>query len=339
MKEVIILSKIAFFEIKPYEKAHLKKKLKGHTLEFFSEPLDKKNVSKAKSADMISVFIYSVIDKDMISRLPKLKRIATRSTGFDHIDIRECKKQKIDVYNVPYYGENTVAEHTFALILSLSRKVHKSYMRTLKDDFSIEGLRGFDLKGKTIGIIGGGHIGLHVARMAKGFSMNILVFDINEDKFLSEVIGFDYAAMDELLKKSDIISLHVPHNKHTHHLIDKKTLKKMKKGAILINTSRGGIVDTDALLYGLEKGMIGGAGLDVIEGEELIKEEHELLHKTDNTEKWKTIVRDHKIFDMGNVVFTPHNAFNSREAVNRILDVTIENIKASGKEPANAVNN
>ncbi len=332
------MAKIALFEVKASEKAYLKKRLKGHTLEFFNEPLDKKNVSKAKSADIISVFIYSVVDKAVISKLPKLKAVTTRSTGFDHIDLVECKKKKIPVCNVPYYGENTVAEHTFALILSLSRNVHKSYVRTLKDDFSIEGLQGFDLKGKTIGIIGGGHIGLHVARMAKGFGMEVLVFDMHEQNFLAEVIDFEYVQLDELLKRSHIVSFHVPYNKHTHHMINKQTLKKMKKGVILINTARGGVVDTDALLYGLKKGIVGGAGLDVIEGEELIREEHELLHKTDNPKKWKTIVRDHKIFEMDNVVFTPHNAFNSKEALNRILDVTIENIGALKTTPINVVN-
>jgi len=330
---------VAFFELKNWEKAYLKKKLKNYSLKFFEEALSNDNVSKAKNSDIISVFIYSKINKDILKKLSKLKIITTRSTGFDHIDLKECKKRKIIICNVPYYGENTVAEHTFALILSSSRNIHKSYVRTLRDDFSIEGLTGFDLKGKTIGIIGGGHIGLHVAKMARGFGMNVLVYDINKQNFLAEVIGFSYVNLDELLKKSDIISLHVPYNKHTHHLINKNNIKKIKKGAILINTSRGGVVDTSALLYALEKKILGGAGLDVIEGEELIKEEHELLHETGNPEKWKTIVRDHKIFHMDNVVFTPHNAFNSKEALIRILDTTIENIGFySNKNPVNVVN-
>jgi len=330
---------VAFFELKSWEKAYLKKKLKGYSLKFFEEPLSNNNVSKAKNSDIISVFIYSKINKDILKKLPKLKIITTRSTGFDHIDLKECRKRKIITCNIPYYGENTVAEHTFALILSLSRNIHKSYVRTLRDDFSIEGLTGFDLKGKTIGIIGGGHIGLHVAKMARGFGMNVLVYDINKQNFLAEVIGFNYANLDELLKKSDIISLHVPYNNHTHHLINKNNIKKIKSGAILINTSRGGVVDTGALLYALEKKILGGAGLDVIEGEELIKEEHELLYETGNPEKWKTIVRDHKILKMDNVVFTLHNAFNSKEALIRILDTTIGNIKSySNKNPVNVVN-
>jgi len=324
--------KIAVFEVKPWEEDYLKEKLKSHTLKFFSGALNKDNISKIKDCDVLSVFIYSKVDSKIIENLPKLKMVATRSTGFDHIDLEECKKKNITVCNVPYYGENTVAEHTFGLILALSRNIHKSYVRTLRDDFSIEGLTGFDLKGKTIGVVGGGHIGMHVIRMAKGFEMNVLVYDVNKDKKLAKSLGFRYVGLNELLKKSDIVSLHVPYNKYTHHMINKKNIKLIKKGAILINTARGGVVDNDALLFALENNILGGAGLDVIEGEELIKEEKQLLHETGNIDKWKTIVMDHKIFRMDNVVFTPHNAFNSKEALIRILDTTIENITAFNRK-------
>ena len=318
---------IAFFEVKPWEIDYLKKNLSKHSLKFFEEPLTEASITKIKDCNTLSVFIYSKINKKILDKLPKLKIIATRSTGFDHVDVKECKKRNILVSNVPYYGENTVAEHTFGLILALSRNIHKSYVRTLRDDFSIEGLTGFDLKGKTIGIIGGGHIGMHVVRMANGFEMNVLVYDINKDLKLAKNLGFKYSPLNDLLKKSDIISVHVPYNKYTHHLINKDNIKLIKKGAILINTARGGIVDTDALLIALENKILGGAGLDVIEGEELIKEEKELLHIGGNIDKWRTIVRDHKIFRMDNVVFTPHNAFNSKEALVRILDTTIDNIE------------
>ncbi len=320
--------KIAFFEINSWEEEYLREKLRKHELRFFKEPLDDKNIEKIKDCEAISVFIYSRINSEVLSKLPKLKLIATRSTGFDHIDIEECKKRKIIATHVPFYGENTVAEHTFGLILALSRNIHKSYVRTLKDDFSIEDLTGFDLKDKTIGIVGGGNIGMHVARIAKGFQMNVLVYDIQKNRNLSKSIGFKYSELDDLLKNSDIISLHVPHNKFTHHLINKNKLNIVKRGAILINTSRGGIVDTNALLFALDKGILGGAGLDVIEGEELIREEAQLLYEEGNIEKWREIVRNHKIFRRDNVVFTPHNAFNSKEALMRILDTTIKNIES-----------
>ncbi len=330
--------KIVFFDVKPWEEEYLKRKLSKHSLKFFEESLDNSNISKIKDCQAISVFIYSKIDSKILNKLPKLKIITTRSTGFDHVDIKECKKRKIIVCNVPFYGENTVAEHTFGLILALSRHIHKLYVRTLKDDFSIDGMTGFDLKGKTIGVVGAGHIGVHVIRIAKGFEMGVLVYDVNKDSKLSKKFGFKYVGLNELLKKSDIVSLHVPYNKHTRHLINKKNIKLMKKGAILINTSRGGLIDTNVLLFALENKILGGAGLDVIEGEDLIKEEKQLLHETGNVAKWRTIVRNHKIFRMENVVFTPHNAFNSREALIRILDTTIDNIKSfSGKKPLNIV--
>jgi len=312
------MANIVFFETKKWHEVYIRKKIKGHKLTFFSKTINEVDLSKFKNCDMISVFIYSKVTKEIMVKMPKLKMIATRSTGFDHIDVAYATKKKIMVSNVPFYGENTVAEHTFALILSLSRHVHKSYVRTLRDNFSIEGLTGFDLKGRTMGVVGGGHIGLHVARMARGFGMKVLVYDIHRDNFMSDMIGFEYAELDYLLKNSDVISLHVPDNKHTHHLLNKDKLRIVKKGAILINTSRGGVVDTDALYDALKKKRLSGAGLDVIEGEELLKEEHQLLHNSNNHDKWRNIVRDNKIFKMDNVVFTPHNAFNSKEALQRI---------------------
>lgn len=316
--------KIAFFETEKWEERYLKKALKGNQLKFYKETFEYK--SEIKDIDALSVFIYSKLDKNLKS-FSKLRMIATRSTGFDHINLDICKHKKISIHNVPSYGENTVAEHTLGLILSLSRNIHKSYVRTMKNDFSIKGLKGFDLNSKTIGIIGGGKIGMHVARMTRAFGMKVLVYDINHNNFLSEVLDFTYTDLDLLLNKSDIISLHVPHNEKTHHMINKSNLKKIKKGAILINTSRGQLVDTDALLYALEKNIISGAGLDVIEGEELIKEEEELIHNNVNPSKIKNLFRAHKIFKMENVVFTPHNAFNSKEALIRILDVTIKNLR------------
>ncbi|MCD6412604.1 MAG: hydroxyacid dehydrogenase, partial [Elusimicrobia bacterium] len=242
------------------------------------------------------------------------------------IDLKGCRKRKIVVCNVPSYGENTVAEHTFALILSLSRNVHKSYSRTMRSDFSIEGLRGFDIKGKVIGVIGVGHIGLHVIKIAKGFGMEVLAYDVNQDKFLAEVLGFKYTSLENLLRKSDIITLQVPYNKSTHHLINKDTIKAVKKGAILINTSRGGVVDTEVMIDALDKKILGGAGLDVLEGEELIKEEKQLLYDKKKIKSLQNLVKDHILLRKDNVVFTPHIAFFSQEALERILETTIQNI-------------
>ena len=333
------MPRIAFFEIKGWEKKLLRKRLKNMSLDFFKEPLSLENAGKVKGYEAISVFIYSKINKEVIFKLPELKLIATRSTGFDHIDLRECKKKGIAVSNVPFYGENTVAEHTFALILSLSRNVHKSYLRALRGDFSIEGLKGFDLEGKTLGVVGAGHIGLHVIRIAKGFGMDVVVFDTHQDKFLAEVMGFEYVTFGELLKNSDIITLHVPHNKFTHHLINKENIKLIKKGAVLINTSRGEVVDPEALIEALNKKILQGAGLDVLEGEELIKEEKQLLYDKKKLESLANLVRGHILLSRDNVVFTPHIGFYSQEALERILETTADNILGfmSGN-PHNVVN-
>ena len=191
--------RIAFFEVEDWEGEYLKGKLNGHQLKFSNEKLSLENAAQIKDFDAISVFIYSKIDEQIIQAIPNLKLITTRSTGFDHIDLEVCKKQGITVCNVPSYGENTVAEHTFALILALSRNICKACIRRFEQDFSIEGLEGFDLKGKTIGVIGTGQIGLHVIRIAKGFGMNVVAYDVHQNKLLSEVLGFEYVSLENLL--------------------------------------------------------------------------------------------------------------------------------------------
>ena len=318
--------RVAFFEMKNWEKNYFKKKLKGHMLKFFAEKLNLENVNEIKDFDAVSVFVYSKVDAQIIASLPNLKLVATRSTGFDHIDLEACKENKIIVSNVPSYGENTVAEHTFALILSLSRNIYKAYTRSLRYDFTIEGLKGFDLKDKTLGVVGAGRIGLHVIRIAKGFGMNVLAYDVNQNNLLAEVLGFEYVSLEELLSKSDVITLHVPYNKFTHHLINKDRVKLMKKGAILINTARGAVVDTEALIEALNKRILAGAGLDVLEGEELIKEEKQLLYDPKKLEVLSNLVKGHILLSKENVVFTPHIAFYSQEALERILEITVQNI-------------
>lgn len=331
--------KIAFFEIEDWEKKYISEKLLGYDFYFSGEPLFRENMTATKECQIISPFIYSKINKEILSQLPELKFISTRSTGFDHIDLVAAKEKNIIVSNVPSYGENTVAEHTFALILDLSRKIYKSIERTKKGDFSLNGLRGFDLKKKTIGIVGLGHIGQHVARIAKGFEMDVLVYDVKEDKKLAKNLAFKYVPFNELLKNSDIISLHVPYNKATHHLINLENIKLIKKGAYLINTSRGGVVETSALIKVLGEGILAGAGLDVLEEECFVKEERQLLSKEfPKTCDLKTVLQNHILLRQENVIITPHNAFNSKEALERILETTIENIKAFVKnKPQNKV--
>ncbi len=320
--------KIAFFETQIWEKEFLEKNLKGHKIKFISEPLNENNLEIVKDFEVISVFIYSKVGKNVLDKMKKLKLVTTRSMGFDHIDIKECKKRKVRVCNVPAYGENTVAEHAFALLLSLSRKIHLSHLRKLSNDFCIDGLMGFDLQGKTLGVIGAGKIGKHTIRIARGFEMKVLVYDRHEDDFLAKQLGFEYVKIDTLLKKSDIISIHVPYSKENHHMLDNSAFKKMKKGVIIINTARGALIDSSALLNALDKGIVAGAGLDVIEGENLIKEEKEILHGAKDRKEMNLLTKDHELLRRDNVVFTPHIAFYSKEALNKIMEKTISSINA-----------
>lgn len=323
--------KIAFFKLEEKLREYVKSSdlLKDHELIFFDHLLNDKNIPENRDFEIAVVFVDSLVSKEVIDALPNLKMIAAESTGFDHIDIKYCKEKNIVVSNVPTYGENTVAEFAFALLLSLSRKIVDGYSRIREDNnFNQEGLRGFDLEGKNIGVIGTGHIGEHAIRIAKGFGMNVFAYDICPNEKLSKELDFKYVELDELLSQSDVITFHVPYTKNTHHLINKDNIGKIKKGACIINTSRGGVIDTDALLKALEKGDIAGAGLDVLEEEGITKDElHYLTSNNPEDKRLKTALQNHALIDMPNVIVTPHNAFNTKEALQRILDTTLENIK------------
>lgn len=327
---------ITFFELEEWEKKYLTAKCPCQ-LESIEGTLTEDYKGDLSQIDVLSIFIYSKITPKIIKKMPNLKMITTRSTGFDHVDLTACEN-KIIVSNVPTYGSNTVAEHTFALILALSRKIVESADKTRINDFSGVNLRGFDLSGKTIGIIGTGHIGSHVARIAFGFGMKILAFDGHKNDNLIKSFGVKYLELDELLNQSDIISLHVPENPGTYHLINKEKFAKIKKGAYIINTARGGLIDTHALLEALEDDTIAGAGLDVLEEECHIKEERQILAKEFPKKCLVLNIANNILLRHPNVVVTPHNAFNSVEALQRILDTTVENITAfqNGK-PINIV--
>lgn len=319
--------RVAFFEVKDWEKAFLKERLPADVASFDNGILSASSTGNSE-IDALSVFIYSHVTREILDRLPNLKFIATRSTGYDHIDLDACRSRGIAVSNVPSYGENTVAEHTIALLLMLARKVHQSVLQVRSGRVDLAELTGFDLQGKTIGVIGAGHIGLHVIRIARGFGMKVLACDVHRDPFLADLLGFSYATLDQVLTESDIVTLHCPLTDNTHHLLGSMQFARMKRGALIVNTSRGGLVDTDALVQALESGQLSGAGLDVLEGEELIKEEKQLLQMPLDVERLRTAVRNRVLLSREDVVFTPHNAFNSREALVRILEVTLSNIEA-----------
>jgi D-lactate dehydrogenase len=321
---------IYFFEGDPVEEHYIAKHFPGELLHFYREPLRCPAQAVAiANAELVSVFVHSHMSAEVIGALPKLRLIATRSTGFDHIDLTAAKSRAISVANVPTYGENTVAEHTFALIPALSRNLHKAYVRVNSGDFGVEGLQGFNLKGRTIGVIGTGHIGLRVIRIAQGFDMKVVAFDPNPNSRAADVLGFAYVPLRDLLGHSDVITLHAPLTADTHHMIGDHNIRAIKKGAILINTARGALVDTQALVAALDDGILSGAGLDVMEGEEIISEEKELMLNPHASHlSLRTALCNRILLQRPDMIITPHIGFDSVEAVERILDTTIANILA-----------
>ncbi len=327
------MAKVAFFELEKFglgsKREYISKFLKGHEVIFIDEPLTEKNAEKASDCEAVAFFIYSQINDAVLKKLSKARMITTMSTGFDHIDLDVCRKKNIFACNVPAYGDNTVAEHAMALLLAISRKIIPSVERTKKGNFDLEGLRGFDLKGKTLGIIGSGRIGRNVAHYAEAFGMRVIAFDKFPNEALAKECGFTYVALDQLLAESDVVSMHLPESPETHHIINKDNVRKIKKGCVLINTARGGLVETEAILLGLKEGIFSACGLDVLEEEYAIKEEPQLLHETFlKTRDVKTLLATHILLQLPNVLITPHNAFNSSEALLRILDTTIDNVNA-----------
>jgi D-lactate dehydrogenase len=334
---------IYFTETEPESERFFEAKLHNHGIDFCGElteiPAD---------ADFLSIFINSPIDADFLESHPKLRLIAARSTGVDHIDLKSCNEKGVTVSFVPSYGENTVAEHTFALLLAISRRIRPALTMKRSGKFSFEAFRGFDLKDKTIGIVGAGRIGLHVIRIAKAFGMHVMATDLDRSELLAEVLGFDYVSLDELLQRSDIVSLHVPLTPATVHLLNRGTLAKCRRGVIIINTSRGGLIETEALLEAMGSGVVAGVGLDVLEDERLFRSDASKLvaeqivadlqrisspeeRHMRNPERLAEIQRltaNETLLSRPNVIFTPHIAFNSAEAVRRIDELTVQNILA-----------
>lgn len=319
---------VVFLEAEPWEEAYLRSHLHGVTATYIPGTLGD-HLTEVANADILSVFVYSHLTRSALEAMPRLTFVAIRGTGYDHIDLSACREKRIRVANVPSYGANTVAEHTFGLILALTRKIHTAYDRTIRGDFSNVGLRGIDLRGRTLGVVGTGNIGRQVVRIARGFEMRILLADPHPDQAFARRAHAQYIPLRRLLTQSDIVTLHAPLVPATKHLINAQRLRWMKDGALLINTSRGGLVDTTALVRALASKKLGGAGLDVLEEERAIKEEREVLtpHYAQDV-NLRTMLENHSLLHFPNVIITPHNAFNSREAIERILETTVENIRA-----------
>src|SRR3989338_1319155 len=331
--------RIAYFFNEEWEREFVGSRLPDHTFDFFQGAVRGEGIPDP-SVEVLCIFANSRVDSAVLDRFPSVRIVATRSTGFDHIDLEETNKRGIVVVNVPTYGEHTVAEFAMALLLALSRRICDAHRRVeTTGSFSQEGLRGFDLKGKTIGIVGTGHIGAHMIRLARGFDMNVVAYDAYQKADLEAEFGFRYVSLDELLACADIISLHAPYNEQTHHLINAENISRIKRGAYLINTARGGLVDSMALAKALEAGIIAGAGLDVIEEEGHMEDEVGLIvMEHPNEARLRALLANHYFIRHPRVILTAHIAFNTEEAIERILSTTVENIKDFvGGTPKNVV--
>ncbi len=284
---------------------------------------------KIKDAEIISVFVHSMdVNAELLSKFPNLKLVSTRSTGYNHIDLKYCKEHNITVCNTPAYGRATVPEFTFGLMLDLVKKISLSAREFREKEPNIDKYMGFDLEGKSLGVIGTGAIGQHTIKIACGFGMKVLAYDPYPSDYVKELPNARYVKLDELYNQSDIISLHAPSTKENFHMISKDAFDKMKRGVIIINTARGDLIDTAALYQNLMSGKVGGAGLDVMEFESFFIHDEaytKTAHDFDQTEMFNSLL-NMKIMQQENVIVTPHIAFNSIDAIHRILDITIENI-------------
>lgn len=309
---------VAFFDAKPYDVESFKKfSDENIKIRFFENKLNADTVSIAACCDAVCAFVNDSINSSVIDELEKygVGAVALRCAGYNNVDLKSASG-RIKIYRVPAYSPYAVAEHAMGMILLLNRKLHRAYIRTRDHNFSLDGLIGFDLKGKTVGIIGTGKIGRCFADICKGFGMGILGYD----PYQSDEFSGKYVSLDQLFSKSDIISLHCPLTKENKRIINKESINKMKKGVFIINTSRGKLIDTWDLADGLKTGQVGAAGLDVYE------EETALFFEDMSDE----VIHDDllsSIIAMPNVLVTSHQAFLTREALDSIAKTTIENLK------------
>ncbi len=315
--------KIAFFDTKEYDRKLFDEYNKnyGYEITYLESKLNSETAPLAEGFDAVCIFVNDVVDEKTIQILKKcgVKLIALRCAGFNNVDIKHMD-ESIKVVRVPAYSPYAVAEHATALLLDLDRKIYKAYQRTKKYNFTLNGLLGFDIHGKTVGVVGTGKIGKCFINIMKGFGTNVIAYDIYKDEAFAKEKDFNYVSLDELYEKSDIISLHCPLTEDNMKMINKSSIEKMKQGVVIINTSRGKLIDTSDLISELEKGKIGGIGLDVYEDEEEF-----FLNDMSNS-----YIRDKDLstlLSMPNVVITSHQAFFTKEALNKIASDTCENIK------------
>lgn len=316
--------KIAFFDTKSYDIPSFEKHGNEHgiSFKFFEPKLNEDTVKLAQGYDGVCAFVNDTINAPVIDRLSQMgiKILALRCAGFNNVDIKHAYG-KIHILRVPAYSPYAVAEHTMALLLTSIRRIHKAYIRSRDFNFSLSGMTGFDLYGKTVGIIGTGRIGKVFIDICKGFGMKILAYDKYPAKDLDNGDTVRYASLDDIFEKSDIISLHCPLTEETYHIIDEKALSKCKKGVVILNTSRGALVDAEALLRGIKSRKVGAACLDVYE------EESDLFFEDNSGHILEDDVLA-RLISMPNVIVTSHQAFLTQEALENIAETTVKNIVA-----------
>lgn len=324
--------KVAWFDAEQWEKEYLKDQNHGMDIDFLEESLRENTVEMADGYDAVAVFVSSEVSYEVLEDLDA-DLVCCRSTGFDHVDLEAAEENGITVCNVPEYGGTTVAEHTFGLILALTRKIYEGIEKVNRGEFDHTGLRGTDLRGKTLGVIGTGTIGLNVIRIANGFDMEVVASDPEKKPEKAREMGFEYVSQEELLEKADIVTLHCPLVEATRHLLSGEEFEKMD-GTFLVNTARGELIDTESLLRALGDGSVEAAGLDVLEEVCYMEDDIEMLGELDEKCDPRTLLQGHILMGRDDVLVTPHNAFNSREAMHRIADTTLENLR-SEENPVN----
>ena len=324
--------RIALFDTKSYDKVHFDEANKehGYDIVYYDASLNRDTAILAKGSDVVCPFVNCTVDKPVVDILKRegVKLIAMRSAGFNNVDYRYALSQGIPVVRVPAYSPHAVAEHSFALLLALVRKLTHAYVRTREFNFSLSGLVGMDLYGKTMGIIGTGKIGRCAIGIAKGFGMKVLAYD----PYPSAIEGVEFTDLDTLLKESDVVSLYCPLTSDNRHLINAKTLDDMKDTAYIINTSRGALIDSEALLDALKEKKIGGAALDVYE-------EEAGIFYTDQSDEGIADDTLARLISMPNVIITSHQGYLTKEALSAISETTLSNVREfeEGKNLTNQV--
>jgi D-lactate dehydrogenase len=318
--------KIAFFNTKPYDRRYFDAANEdfGHEISYLSPRLDADTAPIAAGNDAVCLFVNDRGDTAVVERLQEVgvKHLALRSAGFNHVDVEAAKAAGMTVVRVPAYSPHGVAEHAIALMMGLNRRTHRAYQRVRESNFALEGLMGFEMHGKTAGVVGTGKIGGAAARILLGFGCRVLAFDKYPNEALQEV-GVEYVELDRLLAESDVVTLHCPLMPATHHLINADTLATMRDGVMLINTSRGGLIDTSAAIDALKSGKLGHLGLDVYEEEDALFFEDrsgDILADDDFA----------RLLTFPNVLITGHQAFFTREALEQIAQVTLQNLATVG---------